>query len=70
MAKNRTPESEEAKLKNKLSSKRAGQSDVKADPAFRALRKRLKREQRKRRSVTLRQKHAAGKKGAPATAST
>jgi hypothetical protein len=58
--------SEEAKLKQKVSSKRAGHSNPKGDAALRALRKRLKREQRKRRAAALRTKHASGKKGSAA----
>ena len=68
MAKKKAAESEEAKLKQKVSSKRAGHSNPKGDAALRALRKRLKREQRKRRASALRMKHAAGKKGAAAPA--
>ena len=60
MAKKTAGESEEAKLKKKLSTKKAGENGA----AVRALRKRLKREQRRRRSLALRQKHAAGKKAA------
>jgi hypothetical protein len=69
MAKKKAVESEEAKLKTKVSAKRAGHTDVKGDAALRALRKRLKREQRKRRALALRRKHAAGTKGTAATAS-
>jgi hypothetical protein len=71
MAKKKAAESagsEEAKLKQKVSSKRTGHSNPKGDAALRALRKRLKREQRKRRALALRRKHAAGKKGAAAPA--
>ena len=68
MAKKKAAESDEAKLKQKVSSKRAGHSNPKGDAALRALRKRLKREQRKRRALALRMKHAAGKKGAAAPA--
>jgi hypothetical protein len=64
MAKKKAAESDEAKLKQKVSAKRAGHSDPKGDAALRALQKRLKREQRKRRALALRKKHAAGKKGA------
>jgi len=68
MAKKQSPESEEAKLKTKVSAKRVGHS-VKGDATFRALHKRLKREQRKRRSLTLRRKNAAGGKGTTAAPS-
>lgn len=71
MAKQKAAESDEAQLKKKVSAKRAGHSNPKGDAALRALRKRLKREQRRRRALALRKKHAAGKKGeaaAPASA--
>lgn len=68
MAKKKAAESDEAQLKQKVSAKRTGHSDPKGDAALRALRKRLKREQRKRRALALRKKHAAGKKGAAAAA--
>ena len=60
MAKKTAGESEEAKLKKKLTTKKADDGGA----AVRALRKRLKREQRRGRSLALRQKHAAGKKAA------
>jgi hypothetical protein len=56
-------------LKKKVSAKRAGHSNPEGDAAMRALRKRLKREQRKRRSLALRKKHAAGSKSEAAPAS-
>lgn len=68
MAKKKAAESEEAKLKQKVSSKRTGHSNPKGDASLRALRKRLKREQRKRRALALRRKNAGGKKGAAAPA--
>jgi GrpB-like predicted nucleotidyltransferase (UPF0157 family) len=61
-------ESDEARLQKKVAAKRAGHANPEGDAALRALRKRLKREQRKRRAVALRKKHAAGQK-AEATAS-
>ncbi|MBI3357723.1 MAG: hypothetical protein HY038_13325 [Nitrospirae bacterium] len=64
MAKKTATESEEARLKKKVLAKRAGPSNPEADDAMRALRKRLKREQRKRRALALRKKHAAGNKSA------
>jgi len=66
MAKKTATESEEVRLKKKVSAKRAGHSNPEGDAALRALRKRLKREQRKRRARSLRKKHAAGNKSAAA----
>lgn len=71
MAKKTAAESEEIRLKKKVSAKRTEHSNPEGDAALRALRKRLKREQRKRRSLALRKKHAAGSKSeaaAPASA--
>lgn len=71
MAKKAAAESEEVRLKKKVSAKRSGHSNPKGDAALRALQKRLKREQRKRRALALRKKHAAGSKSeaaAPASA--
>lgn len=62
MAKKAAAESEEVRLKKKVSAKLAGHSNPEADAAVRALRKRLKREQRRRRALALRKKHAAGSK--------
>ena len=68
MAKKRAAaEPDEVKLKKKIATKRTDHSNPKGDAALRALRKRLKREQRKRRALALRKKHAAGSKGAAAT---
>jgi hypothetical protein len=70
MAKKKAAESDESKLKKKITEKLSGHSNPKGDAAMRALRKRLKREQRKRRALALRKKHAAGtnpvEAGAPA----
>lgn len=66
MAKKATTDSEEDRLKKKIAAKRAGSVQTNGDTALRNLRKRLKREQRKRRALTLRKKHAAGSKGAAA----
>jgi hypothetical protein len=66
MAKHTTAESEEVRLKKKLAAKRAGANNPEVDAALRALRKRLKREQRKRRALALRKQHAAGSKGTAA----
>ncbi|HEY7532979.1 MAG TPA: hypothetical protein VH681_09415 [Nitrospiraceae bacterium] len=58
MAKKTAQESDEARLKKKI----ADHKEQAGNPALRAIRKRLKRIQRKRRSVALRKKHAAGHK--------
>jgi hypothetical protein len=68
MAKKRAAEPEEAKLKKKIVAKRTSHDNPKGDSAIRSLRKRLKREQRKRRALAHRKKQAAGSKAA-ATAS-
>lgn len=62
-------ESDEARLQKKVVAKRTGHSNPEGDAALRALRKRLKREQRKRRALALRKKRAAGQKGEAAAAS-
>lgn len=65
MKKQRTKENDEARLKKNVQSKQtAGSGDTASGPAFRRLRKRLKRVQRKRRRLALRRAHAAGKKAA------
>lgn len=61
MAKKTAAESDETRLKKKLSA--TGKDKANGDAAVRALRKRLKREQRRRRALALRKKHAAGSKG-------
>ena len=66
MAKKQTAESDETSLKKKIAQKIANHANPQGDAAMRSLRKRLKREQRKRRAMALRQKHAAGKKPAEA----
>ena len=66
MAKNLGTESEEVRLKKKIAAKRPGATNPQGNAALRALRKRLKREQRKRRALALRKKHAAGGKSAAA----
>lgn len=60
MAKTKPVESDESRLKQKIASQwnEKKQSD---NGLFRALRKRLKRIQRKRRAVVVRKAHAAGK---------
>ena len=66
MAKKQTTESDETRLKKKIAQKLANHTNPEGDAAMRSLRKRLKREQRKRRSLALRRKHAAGNKPAEA----
>lgn len=68
MGKKSSVESEEVQLKKKVAAKRASGNTPEGVAAYRTLRKRLKREQRKRRVLTARKKHAAGNAGA-ATAS-
>lgn len=68
MAKKKAAESDEARLKKKVTAKLTEHKNPEADAALRALRKRLKREQRKRRALALRKKHAAGSKPAEAAA--
>jgi hypothetical protein len=68
MAKKQAGESDEATLKKKIATKLSGHKNPEGDAALRTLRKRLKREQRKRRAVALRKKHAAGNKAAEAAA--
>jgi hypothetical protein len=64
MAKTQAGESDEARLKKKIATRLANHSNPEGDAAMRSLRKRLKREQRKRRALALRRKHAAGSKPA------
>ncbi len=68
MAKKKSVESDESRLKKKIAAKLAGHDNPEGDPAIRALRKRLKREQRKRRAQAIRRKHAAGNKPAESAA--
>jgi ribosomal protein L18E len=68
MAKTKATEPEEVRLKKKVAAKLAGHSNPEGDAAMRALRKRLKREQRKRRALALRKKNAGGSKPAEAAA--
>ena len=51
MAKKQTAESDEARLKKKIGQKLANHSNPEGDAAVRSLRKRLKREQRRRRAM-------------------
>ncbi len=63
MAKRKTPLEEDiARLKKKIAERKAKTGKVLGDAALRALRKRLKREQRKRRALAKRLAHAQGKK--------
>jgi len=68
MAKKQAAESDEARLKKQVAAKLANHSNPEGDAAMRSLRKRLKREQRKRRALVLRKKHAAGSKPAETAA--
>ncbi|MCE3223726.1 MAG: hypothetical protein K0S58_1906 [Nitrospira sp.] len=61
MAKKPTGESDETRLKKKIAEAVKDKKNVSGDPAARSLRKRLKRVQRKRRALSSRKKHAAGK---------
>lgn len=61
---------DEARLKKKVSEKRAKLENPEGDAPFRKLHKRLKRNQRKRRRLALRKQHAMGKKKADAAAKT
>jgi len=63
MTKRKTPLEEDiARLKKKIAERKAKTGKVLGDAALRALRKRLKREQRKRRALAQRLAHAQGKK--------
>ena len=66
MAKKSTGESDETRLKKKIAATVKDEKNLSGDPATRSLRKRLKRVQRKR-ALSLRKKHAAGKESAPKT---
>ncbi|GMV51623.1 hypothetical protein FBQ96_03405 [Nitrospirales bacterium NOB] len=61
MAKKPTAETDETRLKKKLTGLGTGEGKSADSTAVRSLRKRLKRVQRKRRSMALRAKQAAGK---------
>ncbi len=63
MARKKTPFEENiARLKKKIAERKAKTGKVLGDAALRTLRKRLKREQRKRRALAQRLAHAQGKK--------
>ena len=68
MAKKKAVESDETRLKKNIAAKLGNHSNPEGDAAMRALRKRLKREQRKRRALALRKKHAGGSKPAETAA--
>lgn len=68
MAKKQTADSDETSLKKKIAQKLTNHSNPEGDAAMRSLRKRLKREQRKRRALALRRKHAGGSKPAETAA--
>lgn len=64
MAKKTVSESDETRLKKKVAEKLTDHKNPKEDEALRSLRKRLRRTQRKRRTVVLRKKNSASKKTA------
>jgi hypothetical protein len=55
---------DEARLKKKVSEKRAAAKNPEGDASLRSLHKRLKRVQRKRRKQVIRLRHAMGNKAA------
>ena len=71
MVKTASLEGDLKRLKKKVREQRKTADQGTNDPKVRALRKRLKRAQRKRRRLALRKEHAKGKKTAqPQAAST
>jgi hypothetical protein len=64
MAKTTTGESDETRLKKKIAARGTGHISPKENEAFRSLKKRLKRAQRKRRALALRKKNSTSKKTA------
>jgi len=64
MAKTASLEADLERLKKKVQEQRKTAEHGTTDPKLRALRKRLKRAQRKRRRLALRKEHAKGKKTA------
>jgi hypothetical protein len=64
MAKKTAGESDETRLKKKVAAKLADNKSSKEDEALRSLQKRLRRTQRKRRTIALRKKNSASKKTA------
>jgi hypothetical protein len=67
MAKKTPLETDLTRLQKKVIEKRAAAEPAKGDAKMRALHKRLKRAQRKKRRLAMRKKHAMGKKAAPKT---
>jgi hypothetical protein len=70
MAKTASLEGDLERLKKKVREQRKTADQGTTDPKARALRKRLKRAQRKRRRLALRKEHAKGKKTAQPQAAT
>lgn len=68
MGKKSAAESDEIRLKKKVTAARASGNAPEGATAIRSLRKRLKREQRKRRALAARKKQAAGSAGAASAA--
>ncbi len=68
MAKKTSEETDEARLKKKVRDCLAKNDNPEGDAALRALHKRLRRTQRKRRRLAARVRHAMGKKAAGADA--
>ena len=64
MAKKTAGESDETRLKKKVAARVTDPQSSKEDDAFRSLKKRLRRIQRKRRAIALRKKNSASKKTA------
>ncbi|MCA1958683.1 MAG: hypothetical protein LDL14_09170 [Nitrospira sp.] len=69
MKKKSSPDTEEVRLKKKIAERRAAGVGPDGVAAFRSLRKRLKRAQRKRRVLAIRKRQAAGRQGTEAPAS-
>nr|MBI3612275.1 hypothetical protein [Nitrospirota bacterium] len=63
MAKKTPLEQDETRLKTKVRERKAATDNPEGSASLRALHKRLKRLQRKRRSLVTRKRHAMGKKG-------
>jgi hypothetical protein len=64
MAETTAGESDETRLKKKIAARATDHKGPQEDGALRALKKRLKRTQRKRRALALRKKNSASKKTA------
>jgi hypothetical protein len=62
MVKVTVEDDDETRLTKKVRDKQAGADNPQGNGSLRALRKRLKRAQRKRRALVLRKQRAAGKK--------